>query len=152
MHPPNVADIRRLLSELLGRDVEVKPARVKLGLAGAAAVAVYTTDPPGPVGHWACDLPSAASVAAALSLTPPGVASEAVKSKVLSDALAENLGEVMNVGARLFPSDGLRVTLREVRSGTSLAALAAHTRLDVEVAVKGYPLGVMCFFVGASAP
>lgn len=141
--PTTLPELGRLLSSLLGRDVVAARASTPLSVYGCAVFAHEGR----PVGLWGFDLAAAASSAAALSLVPAALATEAVRAGALPPNLEENLHEVMNVGARLFARDGVRTSLAEVREGAPARQLldgARAARLDFELKVHGYPAGRMC--------
>src|SRR3546814_7319002 len=53
-----------------------------------------------------CDLPMSAHAGAAIGLVPPDQALAAIADGALTDALAENLYEVLNIAAAMFNVDG----------------------------------------------
>src|SRR5512142_2616215 len=92
--PPN-AELEKLLTGLVMRDVKVKNGE---GAAGEpVAVALFRTDVPLQEVAVVCDLPLAASLAAALSVVPVGAVKDAVSAGALEESLRQNLAEVMNV-------------------------------------------------------
>lgn len=146
---PDATDVRLLLSDLFGKQVTVSdsssPAELRRG-----AVGVYSTES-AVVGLAICDLPLAASIAAALSLVPLGVVTDSVRAGEIEDFLLENLTEVLNVAARWFNQSGVpRSRLREVVAGKSPTVpedvtplLEAPHKAHFTIGVPGYPGGVM---------
>jgi hypothetical protein len=85
---------------------------------------------------------------AALALSPASVAADAVRKGQLPGELFDNLHEVLNVVANLF--GGIHVRLQQVLPPSaalpaSVAALVnrSSARLDLELAIAGYPGGRM---------
>jgi hypothetical protein len=88
-------------------------------------------------------------VGAALSLIPSGVAAEAIADGQVTDTVAENLHEVLNVMARLFSAaDGSGVHLSRVHGPDEPLPAELVTRLtkpkariDICVDIAGYGKG-----------
>ncbi len=144
LSPPD--RVAALLSGLIGKPIGVRVAPTKTAsLPTALAIAVYGGEGQA-AGAWLCDMASASSLAAALSLLPPAVAKEAVSAGKLDEPLLENLREIFNVGARLFQSDR-HVSLKGVfLPGQALPApvtnlLKSTKRAEFEVGVPGYANG-----------
>jgi hypothetical protein len=146
--PPALA-IARLLTDLVGRNVT---ARIVPGPAkpfeGVQSVAAYIDESATLRAVSYCDIAVGASLGAALVLIPPAVVEESIKAKELDASLAENLQEIFNVLASVFPQTGSpRVLLREVgiSSHTPDDVKAVMTkssaRMDVDVDVAGYRSG-----------
>jgi hypothetical protein len=152
---PTPEQVAELLEALFGRKVNVSKARAAVTLDGF--VALYVDDAGETVGACVCDPMAAAVLGAALTGVPGGTAREMAKSGALSAVVTENLVEVANVGAQLIrPSRGKRVSLGEVR--TPADGLPAEVRaclekpaerLDLEVEVTGYAVGVMALIAAA---
>ncbi len=147
---PLLPAVARLLTDLVGRNVTPKSAPGAKPPVGPQAVAAYV-DPAGALLAVAlCDVPSGASLGAALVLIPPASVEDAVKAKQLDPSLTENLYEVLNVFSSIFPiSGGPRVLLRALITDGKLpddvVALMAKPaqRLDMDVTVAGYLSGRM---------
>ncbi len=98
---PNEFDVKNILSVLFdgsevkeGGDVDVDTAGSFLGL--------YIDDEDQPVTACVCDINFAAFSACSLTLLPPPLANDSVKSGKLEDNMVANLGEVFNILSRLF--------------------------------------------------
>lgn len=148
---PQPAEIGSTLTDLLGRNVGIKrlPTAFKPAPRALVSIASYV-EADTPVLLWICELGVAASLGAALSLIPSGIAQEQARKGTLDDNLRENLHEVMNVGASMLSSGGHRVVLKELhlppapipQEFTAFLSRPA-ARLDIEVTIPGYEPGKM---------
>ncbi len=100
---PDVMRVKTMFG-ILFDGLEVKPGP-KLDAAATAYAAVFIADDGKPVALCACDLPFAANGGAALSMLPPGIAKDSIKTKELTDVMLANLAEIMNIGTRLLITD-----------------------------------------------
>lgn len=144
--------VRLLVGGLIGKQV---PARLGPPLTPSPetpmAIAVYVTDKNEIGGLVYCDVPLAASIGASFILLPPGATADAVKGNKVPENLAENCREVLNVAARWFnapPRPHVRladVAWNQTAMPPELAsyAQAANTRIDVSLAIPGYPVGTL---------
>jgi hypothetical protein len=147
---PTPEAIGKMLSNLLGRKIVVKPAAAPAA-PGKKAVATYATASSPAAMVAVLDLPLACSLGAALSMIPAAVASQSVRSGTVASNLLENLEEVMNVTAALLGAGGpVRLALEAVfPPGKSLPpeaqAVVARpaARVDFEIAVSGYEAGTL---------
>src|SRR3546814_17834929 len=90
-HPPPPCPVRELLTDLLGRDVELSPgAPLAPGPATPATIASYVDDSLQLAALVVCDLPMSAHAGAALRLVPPDQALAALPHRPPPHALAEN--------------------------------------------------------------
>ena len=147
---PSAKAVRDMLTDLLGRAVEV---RTSLPYAPRprepTALAVYVDDQTvvRAVGHL--DLRFAARAGAAIGLVPSPTADQAVEEGLLSETLAENLYEVLNIAASLLNAEGVvHVKLHQMYApGTrppaeiAACAQALGRRLDLGVDISGYGEG-----------
>jgi hypothetical protein len=148
--PPN-AELEKLLSGLVMREVRVKSVE---GLPGKpAAVALYRTDVPLQEVAVVCELGLAASLAAALSVVPPGAVKDAVAAGQLEPSLQDNLAEVMNVLSRFVSGSGRRFGLvhswsppGEADAKVLEAAQASDEVRTATVDVPGYLGGLLAFY------
>ena len=107
----------------------------------------------GPGAVIVCDVAMAAHAGAALSLIPPRVAEESVKDGELSEMLASNFAEVLNVASQLFHGADGHARLVDVRTGADpgdAAAAAVQSpvgRLDLTVDIAGYGTGALSLLV-----
>jgi two-component system chemotaxis response regulator CheY len=143
--------VAQMLTELLRRTVTAAPIpMIPFSLRGGYVIAEYLrVDDRSVVACAILDVASAVSVGASLSLIPPEVAAEAIAARRVSDTLAENVREVLNVMSRLFGnSAGGRVCLAAVHMpgepiSAKLGAWIAkpRARVDVCVEIAGYSKG-----------
>ena len=147
--PPNL-ELEKLLAGLLMREVKVKPSESAPG--DPCSVALYRSDAPELEVAVLCDLPLAASMAAALSVVPPGAVKDAVAAAGLGEPLRQNLAEVMNVLARFVSGSGRRFALVQVWCPPEApdakvveAARGSDETRVVAVEVPGYLGGLLAF-------
>jgi hypothetical protein len=147
---PTSKDVRDLLTDLLGRDVDVAPADPWAPSdTERGAHAVYVDDRTGTAAVVCTDLALSAFAGAAIGLIPKGGAMACVEDRELSTMVGENLYEVLNVVAALFNAAGVpHVKLYAVHqpgelppSDVSAIARALGRRLDLRVSVAGYGAG-----------
>lgn len=149
---PSSFAVRNMLSDLVGREVEVSPGE---RVTGSASVAVFVTDQMKMAGLALIDLPLSAYVGGALALLPPGGVADMVEESDLSDLVVENVFEVANVMAGIFNTPGAsHVKLFQLfEPGEPLppdvreAAAAYGARLDLVVSVAGYGKGSLSLVV-----
>ena len=146
MFPP-VKVLRDMLSDLLGRGVEVAPADPwSPSVSDPGAVAVYVDDGSRLRGLICCDLSLSVSLSASIALIPANTAASCLEEGQLTDDMVENLNEVLNILATLFNlSDGPHVRLYalhvpgEQPPADLCAQLRAYgKREDLTIEVAGY--------------
>jgi len=147
---PAIKEIRDLLADLLGRDIDLSPTTpLAPSSKNPTSVGVYVDDALQVTAVVVCDLAFSAYVAAAIGLVPPPTAQEAVEEGTLSLALRENLYEVLNIAASLF-NVGEHTHLRlydlhaagdPLPGSVLVQALTLGRREDLEVEVGGYGRG-----------
>jgi hypothetical protein len=151
---PAPKDICDLFTALLGRDVRSAPSGpVAVTRADPAVVAVYVDDKLGMYAVAVMDLPLAISCGAALALMPAHAAELAIASKALTELLADNIAEIVNIMTSLLAVPQVpHVKLHHVyQPGDTLpgdvAALAATfgSRTDLSLSIPGYGSGAMSF-------
>lgn len=141
------AFVRSLLAGLLGRDVEVHARTEDLDLPGA--VSTFVDAEREVRAMCAADLPFAAFSAAALTVTPPAMAKEAIAAGKLPPRLVEDLREIFNVLSRPFNVPGQpHVVLSEVLFDIVADAALEDApkpveRLTLDVKVAGYGEGIL---------
>jgi len=148
---PPVAEMERLLGELLGTAVRATPADA--APTGRVALAHYASDAPVLEAVVMCDAPLAAALGAALSVMPPEAVRRAAEAEALDDALGENVREVMQVVTRhLAARSGLRFVMRactwpplEPAARLLAAALGSDEVRAFLVDVAGYGAGRLAF-------
>ena len=149
-HLPVPKQIKDLFEGVLGRDVTLAPSPpFAPGPKAPASVAVYVDDSLRITALIACDLPLSAYAGGALGLVPVAGAQAAVDAGALTETLAENLYEVLNIAASMFNAPGAEhLRLHEVHpAGVPLPpmvraqALTLGRREDVTLDVAGYGKG-----------
>ncbi|MDN5881754.1 MAG: hypothetical protein L0H37_05205, partial [Nitrosospira sp.] len=148
MRLPPANAIARMLSELTGREVTAKAASTKLMASGMQAVGTYFGECESLRVVVCCDLAVGGSLGAALVMVPAARVDDCLQEKCLDETLTENLYEVFNILAAVFPQNGSpRVILRGLHCGAAIpgevkAVLANPLgRLDLEIDVAGYRSG-----------
>ncbi len=151
---PNASAVARLLTDLVGRDVAAKSASPTPLQPAALSIAEYRDEGGALRAVACCDLPVGASFGAAMTVMPPAQVDESVRNRRLDATIAENLAEVFNVLAAIFPkSGGPRLVLRGVHHGADTAAEVEAAlakpgkRLDLDVSVATYKSGRMTILV-----
>ncbi|TWG98629.1 hypothetical protein L615_000300001210 [Nocardioides sp. J9] len=147
VHLPQPKQLRDLLADLLGREVTLQPAPpFAPGPDTPASVAVYVDDALRISALVVCDLAFSAHAGAALGLVPAVGAEEAIADGKLSDSLAENLYEVLNIAASMFNVPGAEhLKLHALHpAGPPLdpqlrvSTLTLGRREDLAVSIAGY--------------
>ena len=149
---PPPTELEKLLSGLLMRNVKVAKTP---GVAPAqpCTVALFKTEDPVLEVAVVCDVPLAASLAAALSVVPAAAVKDAVAAGTLDDSLRDNFAEVMNVLARfLSTGSGRRFALNRVlcppdpvEAAVLAAAEGSDERRELAADVPGYTRGQIAF-------
>ena len=150
---PHLKAVRDLLSDLTGRDIEVKSGADPVGVGGAlgSMVGLYVDDLLRSAAVICFDLPLAAYSGAALGLVPVAGAEAAIEDGDLPKNLFENCHEVLDIMASLFnlpdaphlrlyatyaPDEVLRADVREL-------AVRQTPREDITVEIGRYGTGTM---------
>lgn len=144
---PPVKDVRDLLCDLLGRDVEVKDGPAWIPPAGEKIIVAEFHDDDGNLATLGLvDLSAGAFIGAAMGLLPPGGAQDMVKEGALSATVNENLYETLNIACSLFNTPGqphVRIATMHA-PGAALPDAVAEVvqrptgRLDLAIKVTGY--------------
>ena len=149
---PVRASVRDLLTDLLGRPVQVRDAAMQvLDPAAPSLAASYVLDDGRPAAVAVCDLSLAGLAGAALGMTPSDDAAAQIATGKLGGDFEEFFREVVNVIAKLFNSPSSpHVRLAEVRPvpGPLPAPVAAivlepGARVDYRIDIDGYGSGTM---------
>jgi len=146
---PEFAQIRRMLSALLGSEVDVELSSPN---GNDRFAAVYTDAGGNPAAVAICDSAFAAYVGSALSILPKDVAETAAAGDTLTDVMKENLHEVMNVCTRLLIDDNTpHLVLSEICSAyetdATLTLREAGQRTDFRVEIPRYGAGNLAFLI-----
>ena len=147
---PDAAKVKLLLG-LLFDGLDVKPGKkFDITPPSGSWVGLYVGDDGRPVAACAADIGLATSSSAALSLLPPAAAKDAAKSKELTDVMAANLQEIMNICSRLLMADGSphlrldRVYPAKAMPPQLTAVLGGvQGRIDFELNVPKYGAGTL---------
>ena len=152
IHLPTPLQLRELLGDLLDREVTLSPAAPYApGPTTPASVAVFVDDALRLSAAVVCDLPFSAYAGGALGLVPAGGAQACVDEGGLSQTLAENLYEVLNIAASVFNVPGAdHLRLHELHPAgpplqpqVRLHALTLGRREDLAVDIAGYGGGLL---------
>lgn len=147
---PETKAVTDLFTMLLGKRCKVSKGRPLGRRPGeAAAIAVYADDDGKVVATVVCDIALAGAAGTALSMLPPKMAKDCVRTKRMPENVAENLYEVLNVGASLFnsartPHVRLVQVLHEgTRPDHTVQAILRRpsSTLDLNLHVSGYEPG-----------
>lgn len=150
IHLPQPKQLKDLLVELLDRDVTLTPATPFAPAPDtAASIAVYVDDQLRISALILCDLAFSAHAGAAIGLIPPGGAQAAIDDGKLTDTIAENLYEVLNIAASMFNvagADHLRLHALHpagppIDPQLRISALTLGRREDLTIDVAGYGAG-----------
>ncbi|GAA4810390.1 hypothetical protein ACFQ0K_15155 [Nocardioides caeni] len=152
IHLPQPKQLRDLLADLLGREVTLSPAApFAPGPDTPASVAVYVDDSLRISALIACDLTFSAHAGAAIGLVPVGGAEAAIEDGKLTDTLAENLYEVLNIAASVFNVPGAdHLKLHALHPAgppldpmVRIQTLTLGRREDLTVDINGYGSGAL---------
>jgi hypothetical protein len=147
---PDVKEISRMLTILLGRDVKVaKGSRIRTGARDKYTLGVFVAENNDVVGVCVTDYPLAAHFGAALSLFPPHKSKQCIDEGEIEASIWENTLEVYNVVSRYFHSahEGmvqLGPTYREgeeVPNDVKKLMRRSTDRIDMTVNITGYGTG-----------
>jgi hypothetical protein len=151
---PDLNLVRELLGMLFDGLVVKTGAKLDVSSKSTGWVAVYVDDEGKPVALCACNIAFAANTGAALSMLPPGVAKDSIKTGQLTEVMLANLREVMNICTRLVLHEGtVHVRLDTVCPAAKLPAAAAaiaaapKARIDFEVTLGKYGNGMLAALV-----
>lgn len=152
IHLPQPKQLRDLLGDLLGREVTLSPTTpFAPGPDTPASVAVYVDDSLRICALIACDLTFSAHAGAAIGLVPVGGAEAAIEDGKLTDTLAENLYEVLNIAASVFNMPGAdHLKLHALHPAgppldpmIRIQTLTLGRREDLLVDINGYGSGAL---------
>jgi hypothetical protein len=147
---PDAAKVRSMLGMLFD-GLDVKPGKkFDLTPTSGAWVGLYIGKDGTPLALCAVDAALAGYAGAALSMLPPAVAKDAVKSKDLTDVMVGNLKEIMNICSRLVMTDtSPHVRLEELHpakafpAGVNAVLGGQKGRVDFEINVPKYGPGTL---------
>lgn len=151
---PSKAELKDMLG-MLFTNLEVQDSD-PLALDGNdLSFGLYLDDDDNPVTLVVCDLPFCAYMGSSMTMLPPPVAADVIKSGKLEDMMIGNVKEVMNIVSRLFMLRGgghLRfATLHSVKEGLpdSVSGLLGNIEQQVffDVEIPRYGTGKVGFLV-----
>lgn len=152
VHLPQPKQLKDLLAELLDREITLNPATPFAPAPDtAASVAVYVDDQLRISALILCDLAFSAHAGAAIGLIPVGGAQAAIDDGKITDAIAENLYEVLNIAASMFNipgADHLRLHALHpagppLDPQLRISALTLGRREDLTIDIAGYGAGAV---------
>ena len=145
---PDEAKLLSVVTMLFGEDAKVKATEINPD--DEALCAVYVSDDESPVAAVLCDPAFGAFAGSALSMIPAGGAADAAARGELSDAMVDNLYEVMNICSNLFMDDStphLRLGLLHKKAGERsddvCALLGQAEGPSFEVQIPRYGSGLL---------
>ncbi len=148
---PKPIELEKLLSGLLMRGVKIGATEGDAP-APPVALALYRTEAPVIEVAVLCDVPLAASLAAALSVVAPAAVKDCVSAGGLEPSLQDNYVEVMNVLARYVSASGRRFALARVVCPPAPApedilvmAQGSDEKRELSAEVEGYAGGRIAF-------
>lgn len=156
-HLPDAKEVRDLLADLLGRDVQVTTGgpMVDPAVDFGAMVGVYVDPKVRLAALVLLDIDLASRMGAAIALLPTNAAEAAINDGLLPDNIRDNAGEILNIMASLFNVEGApHVRLDAMYApGDRIPAdvaqwvLAFVRRCDLGVDVVGYGPGQFSLLV-----
>lgn len=144
--PPTMV-VRDMLLDMLGRDVTVGPSEPWApSLHDSGAVAAYVDDGFRLRALICCNLELSVALGASIALIPPKTAGRSVEEGRLTEDMAGNLNEVLNILAAVFNRQHgphVRLYALYVPGEPPPADLSAQLRLlgkreDLKIEVGGY--------------
>lgn len=149
---PDVKEISKMLTTLLGREVKVtKGDRIRTGARDKYTLGVFVAENQDIVGICVTDFGLAANFGAALSLFPPHKAKKCLDEGEIEATIWENTLEVYNVVSRYFHDahEGMVQLGPTWRDGEQVPVdvrkfmRASTERVDLVVNIVGYGHGAM---------
>jgi hypothetical protein len=152
---PDINQVRDLLGMLFDGLAVKAGAKLDLSPKSSAYAACYVTDAGAPAALCACDISFAANSGAALSMLPPNIAKDAVRTQQLTEVMIANLREVMNICTRLVlreNSPHLRLDavcpIGKLPPAAAAIVGGAKGRIDFEIGLGKYGGGIVAVLVG----
>lgn len=149
---PQIEQTAKFLADLLGSEVTASEC-TDFDSGKVVAFGDFTDDDNATRQFVACDISAAAILGAALTGVPPTMVKETVSAGSVPENLMENLQEVLNISANIFPqSEKHRIALKEVFSDAAAVenfnACEDTPKVCMTIDVPKYGTGVVA--VGAS--
>lgn len=144
---PQIEETAKFLADLLGSAVKASEC-TDFAADKVVALGNYTDHDNTTQQFVACDIAAAAILGAALTGVPPAMVKETVSAGTVPENLLENLQEVMNIAANLFPqSEKQRIVLEEVfadaKAAESFSACEDTPKICMTIEVPRYGEGVV---------
>ena len=147
LHAPSPTEVGEFLSNLFGLQIKgteaggVDPSSVR-------GFAAYCDDGGSLRAAIFCDIHCAAKLGAALTQIPIGGVEDAINDDSLPGNIAENLGEVFNIGVNIFhESNAPRLVMSSVATGAE-AASAYSSQVADGTAVSCFELEIQRYGKG----
>jgi len=158
---PSLLEVRALLEDLMGRDVETRIEGPWGPQPGEGVTAAEYVNDMGRLSVIAfMDHALSAYAGSAVGLLPAGGAQDLIDEKRMSQAVVDNLYEVFNILTAVFnKEDTLHVKITEmhipgermsIEVASALSAL--DNRLDMTVEIDGYGKGRLGFVLARVSP
>jgi hypothetical protein len=147
---PAPMEVRSMLEEMLGRDVQVAPSAPWAPMRpDQGAIGLFVDDSTMIRAVAVCDVELSAYAGASIGLLPVDQAQQAVADNEIPEMLQENLYEVLNIVSALYNVEGaphLRLYAVHHVGGDATPELLAlggvlGRRLDLTVSIAGYGTG-----------
>lgn len=147
---PSPMDVRVLLADLLGRDVEVSDGSAWAPLPHeGAVVAEFVDDNLRLAAVAMCDIKLSGYAGAAVGLMPAGGVEDMIEENSLSPMVVENLYEVLNVLTSVFNKPNqphVKIGTMHGPGGplpvdTHVVATRLTNRMDLKISIAGYGVG-----------
>ncbi len=154
---PKPDEIRRIITDLLGREVTVVSGDEQVPERDTpAVVADYIADDGTIAAICMTDLRLSNALGAALTMVPPAQVDDMVKKLVIDEQNLENLSEIVNVMASLFNSsdcehlkwNAAHTLPGELPAETSTLLKTPRARRDYDVTLDEYGSGKLSVLVG----
>lgn len=147
---PDASKVRAMLG-LLFEGIGIRTGkRFAVAADSGCWVGLYVTDNGAPVAACIADSAFAANAGAALSMLPATAAGVARDSRTLTEAMVDNLREVLNICTRLLMNDGLpHLKLEDLYRADALPERAQallkrlRWRIDFELTLPKYGPGTL---------
>ena len=148
---PTAEAVTSLLAVIYGDDL--KTCELDTAAISGQRIATFIDDDDKLVAACVCDRHFVIYSGAALAMIPAGGTEDMIAENSISDAIAGNFHEVMNICSKLLMSDSsahlrLDKTLdcaQQVDLGASIDTLATHLGFQVEI--PGYGKGAMAIYM-----
>lgn len=144
---PQIEETAKFFADLIGSNVTATEC-TDFGADKVVVFGDYTDDDNTTRQFIACDIAAAAILGASLTGVPPTMVKETVSAGSVPENLLDNLQEVLNISANIFPqSEKHRIALKEVVSDAkaveSFTACEETPKVSMTIEVPRYGTGVV---------